>query len=126
MDSKFLLFREEERGTKTKYFLILSKGFGSVLGYINWYGPWRKYCFTSMDNIVWDANCLNDVSAFLDDLMETRKEGKMENVTNWIKENLWQLVNKKVMRLDVSFPEATIKMYWAGTIIRIDIKPKEG
>lgn len=43
-------------------FTIFNKKLMNQLGWINWYHPWRKYVFTSIDDyIFYDMDCLNDI-----------------------------------------------------------------
>ena len=48
---------------------------GHKLGIISWYAPWRRYVFSANEaNLVFDSKCLKDITAFIDDLMDKRKE----------------------------------------------------
>lgn len=40
----------------------------SFLGYIKWHNAWRKYCFFPSSGSLWDANCLTEVIAKLNQL----------------------------------------------------------
>lgn len=71
-------FDETPDNRKTKiYRLCNSKNELIHLGIIKWYGAWRQYCFFSEDNIVFNKECLNDISKFLDQLNESK--GRSEN-----------------------------------------------
>jgi hypothetical protein len=65
----FELFKELP---KTKVFHILTR-LDEKIGTIKWDGPFRKYCFFPDPETVWDAGCLNKVTAFLTKLMDERK-----------------------------------------------------
>lgn len=42
----------------------------TLLGYIVWYAPWRRYVYKSPHaGVVFDAICLSEVQAFLDEQM---------------------------------------------------------
>lgn len=76
--AKWLDFRLLPRpeGRKTDIYDVYNKEFGSYLGKISWYAPWRKYSFfPSGKNLVFEADCLSDIAAFLKELMERRKDG---------------------------------------------------
>lgn len=72
---KYIKIIEEDYSGKTRKFTMVSKEGGSVLGEIKWYGPWRKYCFyTTNDMAVFEQVCLLDICNFMDKLMEERKK----------------------------------------------------
>lgn len=56
------------------------------------------------------------------------REGMMKfelpvDLTEWI-ENMWPMLEKKqVNKVEASLSNCEAQMYWAGTIIRIDLKP---
>jgi len=73
-DYAFLSFVEQAGKTKTKVFEVRNKLCGDLLGYVKWYGPWRKYCyFAGSAGLVFDANCLGDIKDFIDKRMEERR-----------------------------------------------------
>jgi hypothetical protein len=79
MASKYLTITdvtEPNSKKKTKNFIVTNKKSGDHLGWINWYPPFRKYAFTSACDIVYDPNCLNDISSFLTNLMKEHKKQK--------------------------------------------------
>jgi hypothetical protein len=41
----YISFEKLEAKPKTAQFLVKNKSSGFVLGYVKWYGPWRRYCF---------------------------------------------------------------------------------
>lgn len=43
-----------------------------IIGWIGWYGPWRKYVLTSAPSVIWDSLCLESVQMFLDELKEAQ------------------------------------------------------
>lgn len=79
-DDSYLDF--EDCGTsdsdKTKIYMIYSKHNDSYLGKIKWYGPWRRYVLEPDREfkVLSDAKCLTEISAFLVNLMEKRKQKK--------------------------------------------------
>lgn len=81
---------------KTKTFMVKNKDTGDWLGDIKWYGAWRKYSFFTkaiMDHskpvqFVFEATCLQDITDFLNYLMQewkiqkqTEKEAKEWKLT---------------------------------------------
>lgn len=77
--SKYLEIIDVSQQTKkkTKDFLVKNKDNGTMLGWINWYPPFRKYAFTpSSRHIVFDPNCLKDITEKLESLMEEHKKNK--------------------------------------------------
>lgn len=49
----------------------------------------------------------------------------MINIITFLREMLPLLFKKLVNKVEQETLEGNVKIYWAGTIIRIDIKPKE-
>ena len=66
-----------EPGRKTDVYEVVSRE-ETFLGTLQWYGPWRQYCFFPEYDTVWSAGCLRDVQAFLDGLAEERKKGERD------------------------------------------------
>jgi hypothetical protein len=60
---------------KTAIYGIFSKHHGEQLGTIKWFGPWRQYCFFSMDVSVFSSGCLQDLDKFLIALNKAKKGG---------------------------------------------------
>ena len=59
---------------KTSVYSIISKSSCDELGIVKWYAPWRQYCFfpTEEFGTIWARNCLKDVIAFIEELMDAR------------------------------------------------------
>ena len=65
--SKWITFREEEPSPKTKRWTIIANGNKSTLGWIEWYNPWRKYCFTTTTiRCIFEQDCLRDIANFIE------------------------------------------------------------
>jgi len=64
-----------DRGTspsgKTRRLVVQNKD-GIALGYIQWVAGWRRYCFFPTGQPYFDADCLDDISDQLIDLMKKR------------------------------------------------------
>lgn len=74
---KYLSFVELKPKPKTKVFEVRSKSSNGLLGFVQWYAQWRKYCFLTASGTVWgtvfDVDCLGDIQDFIDGLMAERK-----------------------------------------------------
>lgn len=80
-EPKWLEFKLLERPAdrKTDIYEVWNKEFGSFLGRVSWYAPWRKYSFfPTGKNLVFESDCLTDIANFLKKLMEDRKSQKPE------------------------------------------------
>jgi hypothetical protein len=58
---------------KTKYWDIYNRRHMTILGHISWHGPWRQYCFFVHGVSVFSVWCLIDISKFIAERMEDRK-----------------------------------------------------
>jgi hypothetical protein len=74
---EYISFEELEAKPKTKQFLVKNKSSGFILGYVKWYGPWRRYCFfIDKPGLVFDAGCLADIQDFINGLMAERRKSE--------------------------------------------------
>jgi hypothetical protein len=75
-DYKYLHFIEIYSKTKTKKFEVMNIS-NDLLGYVQWYAPWRKYCFyVESPGLVFDAGCLADIQEFITNLMAEWKANR--------------------------------------------------
>ena len=74
--SNWLEFLPLERKPKTTTYQVRNISNGSFAGVIYWYGGFRKYVFQPSEDSFFDANCLQEISDFLNSLMEERKLSK--------------------------------------------------
>lgn len=72
IETDFLVIKEYQNTGKTLKFEVINKS-DILLGYIQWYGPFRKYCFYPSSNTLWDNKCLKDIVKVLEQLMNERK-----------------------------------------------------
>lgn len=74
MQNKFLKFEQVDDGTKrkTKLFAVVSVQGLIILGEIKWFTRWRRYAFYPEADSIYDAACLQEITAFLDGLMQAR------------------------------------------------------
>ena len=70
---EFLQMVEIKRTEKTAGWRVESSSTAVLLGFISWYGNWRKYCFFPHEGTVWDTKCLTEVTQFINDRMQERK-----------------------------------------------------
>jgi hypothetical protein len=80
---------------KTLRFRVLKRDFGSGgqdldLGTVQWYAPWRRYCFYPSHFALFDASCLREITAQLDSLMEARKPSPRRRERDDTGAPLWQ------------------------------------
>jgi hypothetical protein len=50
---------------KTRMWYVKNMQWNFTLGIIKWYAPWRRYAFFPCQGIFYDAECLEEVLAFL-------------------------------------------------------------
>jgi hypothetical protein len=77
--TKYLLFFAEQMvGKRTKNICIINRSSGNEIGFIEWYAPWRQYCFMpSLEfHTVWNNTCLTDIITVINKLMKERKIDK--------------------------------------------------
>ncbi len=63
---EFIEFLEFAAKPKTKVWQCVStKKHRAVLGGVQWYGPWRQYCFFPSNDTIFNEQCLDDIAEFL-------------------------------------------------------------
>lgn len=75
MESKYLRFEPVEDGklrATTELFAVVSKSGQHLLGEVKWFPRWRRYGFFPEEGSVFDATCLQDITAFIDSKMQAR------------------------------------------------------
>lgn len=80
--TEFLTFMKYKDSEKKTYDIsVLNKNSDTLLGKIKWYGPWRQYALHTLDNIIFDRKCMNDIISYIDKLMDDRKKAsELENL----------------------------------------------
>jgi len=81
MTTEYLIIEEAEPPAriKTKRWVVWNKRVHvahmslGALGRIEWYGPWRQYCYMSTIQAVYSKGCLRDIADFIEEQMEERK-----------------------------------------------------
>jgi hypothetical protein len=69
----FIRFEPRAPNPKTKVWAVVSKD-GGEIGAVNWYGPWRKYCFTPNSNTVFEQVCLREIAQFCETATRIHKQ----------------------------------------------------
>lgn len=72
--SKYIEFFPGASKPRTKTWGIVSKSSGDLLGVVEWYGPWRQYCFFPEEGMVFSKGCLEDINAFIEEHKNDRVE----------------------------------------------------
>ena len=54
------------------------------------------------------------------------KEVIMEELSRWLSGILPILLSHQASKIETSLKEMDVSIYWAGAVIRLDIKPKKG
>jgi len=68
-----LTYKQVKDTGKTKAWEVRSPG-GVFLGDVSWYPQWRRYVLFPNDGMLFDADCLRDVTGFIEARMRERKE----------------------------------------------------
>jgi hypothetical protein len=76
---KYLRFDLLEQKRKTSVYKVISKTQGATLGYIQWYGVWRQYCFYPTADTVFSEGCLYEITFFMCELKSAHKENRNVN-----------------------------------------------
>jgi hypothetical protein len=76
--SKWIEFVKQVKPSfrKTDIYLVMTKDGNSLLGQVAWYAAWRCYAFYPNANCVFEKTCLQDITDFIKNLMEQRKQKK--------------------------------------------------
>lgn len=60
----YVRFDEEAPNPKTRRWTVRSADGQHILGWISWYGAWKKYTFSAAAGSIFDWWCLVDVAKF--------------------------------------------------------------
>ena len=71
--SKWIKFQQAGDTGKTKIWDVVTKDGETFLGRIQWYSPWRQYCFYPFGLTIYAASCLGDISEFIEREMKARR-----------------------------------------------------
>jgi len=62
---KYIRFTWVMDKPKTSVWHCRNKRNEGILGTIEWYGPWRQYCFFPVSTTVFNVSCLSDINDFI-------------------------------------------------------------
>ncbi len=77
--SKYIEFELIDKKPKTNVYAVKKKNpinplYVPILGYIEWYGAWRQYCFYPKGDTIFNMDCMQYIIDYIKELMEARKE----------------------------------------------------
>lgn len=70
---KYLIFELIHDSGKTTSWRIIANQSSDLLGFIRWYGPWRRYVFYPNSDTLFDLSCLRDIASKIEQLMNNRR-----------------------------------------------------
>jgi hypothetical protein len=75
-DGKYLRFVDVGASLtgKTRIWRVLNATSMIELGCVKWMAGWRRYSFCPKSLTVYDAGCLHEIAAFIEQQMEARKK----------------------------------------------------
>lgn len=75
MPNRYIKFikRPSDPARKTSVWDIQNVSSSAPLGMISWFAHWRRYCFFPNGSAVYDATCLREVIAFLNEANAAHK-----------------------------------------------------
>jgi hypothetical protein len=65
MSYLLFVYKGMSESGKTKRWLVQNRQINGLLGWIEWKAQWRKYWFCPVNNTGFDADCMEEISAFL-------------------------------------------------------------
>jgi hypothetical protein len=72
---RFVYFSRSDSGLTSRWKVVRSNG-DSVLAWIAWYAPWRRYAMHAIEGIVFDATCLREIADFCETETREHKDGR--------------------------------------------------
>jgi hypothetical protein len=64
----YIHFEQIGQKPKTSVWACRSNSSKAILGMIEWYPPWRQYCFFPAPDCVFNVSCLDDIKHFIGQL----------------------------------------------------------
>lgn len=86
----FLEFKEIPFQGNTKKYMVLNISGELIIGSIRFYPQWRRYVFFPETDTLFDSKCMNEITRFLEDLMEDRKH-KLKEKGGYLPPSLFAL-----------------------------------
>ena len=84
MNGTYITFKPGPPKPKTLTWFVYPKEGIDHLGIVQWYGPWRKYCFFPEHGSLYEQVCLREIADFCE--QRTREHGKLKITTTPIPE----------------------------------------
>lgn len=78
---KWIEFDLFKAGERTSIWLVRSKENGFTLGFVKWYGPWRKYAYFPNSDTVYEETCNRDIADFIENETKKHRE-RLKNAKN--------------------------------------------
>lgn len=60
-------------GAKTRQFSVNSRSNRSLIGYVKWWGNWRKYVFFPLNSTLFDDKCMRQIAQFCEEATTAHK-----------------------------------------------------
>ena len=67
--SEYIEFVKVGDTGKTEIFEVRSVSNRSVLGVVKWHGAWRQYVLFTAPHVIFNIDCLNTITTFINGLM---------------------------------------------------------
>lgn len=77
-EGTWITFVEIDPAPKTKRWSVVNKNTMETLGTVSWFGRWRRYAFTPMENTVFEQDCLRDIADFC--VNQTQQHSKLREI----------------------------------------------
>lgn len=63
-----------KEGAKTKTWHVRTKAGDEAIGFVRWFGRWRKYAFSPERDTIYEQDCLWDIADFIAQATAEHKE----------------------------------------------------
>lgn len=82
-NESYIQFVQQASTGKTEIHHVMTKGDEPFrLGTIKWHGAWRRYCFFTEPDTIFDCNCLQEIMDFINNLMAVREKQRTAEENN--------------------------------------------
>lgn len=71
---KYIHFVETEKKPKTKVYSCRNNKSEIELGVVKWYPSWRQYCLFTVEDVIFNQKCLEDIQDFIGQLNVSHKK----------------------------------------------------
>ena len=73
-EGKYIIIMPNIPKERTLTWGVSSRSSGDFLGMIEWYAPWRQYCFSPDEGTVFSRGCMAEIMKFIEDHKNERRE----------------------------------------------------